>query len=177
MDAGHVGALVKALARGIFEARMSRDRSPGVSNWKAWKMGAFTAKDRPLPPACSPPAMLRRAICFLMAHDTGQLGGAPTASLQGRTLDRRAVPCQQPPCKEKRILATWAFGEAWGRFNIAQCAHMRLSTFLVTGCGLTLTGKNDHLSQVQGAPPQGLDAAHNDSRRPAGMQPVLHKLL
>ena len=89
--------------------------------------------------------MIRRAKCFHVARDAGQVGGAPTASLQGRTLRRRAVSCQQPPCKEKRIVARWVFGEAWGRFNTAQYAHMNLSAVLLTGCGLTLTGKDDHL--------------------------------
>ena len=44
VDAGHIGALVKALARNVFEAHMSTERSPGMSNWEAWKIGAFTAK-------------------------------------------------------------------------------------------------------------------------------------
>ena len=118
-------------------------------------MGAFTAKGRPLPRTS-------------MWHDTGQLGGAPTASLQGRSLDRRDVPAHQPPCKEQRILATWVFGEAWDCFSTAQYAHMRLSAFLVSGCGLPLTGENDHLVQVHGAPSEGLDIAHNDSRRLGG---------
>ena len=51
VDAGHVGALVKAIARSIFEMHMSREKSPGTSNWEAWKMGAFTAKDPPMPRA------------------------------------------------------------------------------------------------------------------------------
>jgi hypothetical protein len=51
VDAGHIGALVKALARNVFEAHMSKERTPGVTNWEAWKIGAFTAKAQP-PPAC-----------------------------------------------------------------------------------------------------------------------------
>ena len=39
---------------------------------------------------------------------------------------------------------------------------MRSSAFLSTGCGLTLTGKNDHLVTVQGAPSEGLDAARTE---------------
>ena len=70
--------------------------------------------------------------------------------------------CSPLPEKEKRILATWIFGEAWDRFTTAQYAHMRLSAFLTTGCGLTLTGKNDHLVTVQGAPSEGLDAASTE---------------
>ena len=53
-------------------------------------------------------------------------------------------------------------GEAWGRFNTAQYAHMRLSAVLTTGCGLSLTPKNDHLLTVQGAPSEGRDAAHTE---------------
>ena len=51
VDAGRIGALVKALARNVFEAHMSKERTPGVTNWEAWKIGAFTAKAQP-PPAC-----------------------------------------------------------------------------------------------------------------------------
>ena len=70
VDAGHVGALVKALARGIFEAHMSKERRPGVSNWGAWKMGVFTAKEQPLPALGSQPAMIRRDRFFHVASDT-----------------------------------------------------------------------------------------------------------
>ena len=51
VDAGHVGAIIKALARSIIETHMSREKRPGISNWEAWKMGAYTAKDPPMPRA------------------------------------------------------------------------------------------------------------------------------
>ena len=61
VDAGHIGALVKALARNVFEAHMSKERTPGVTNWEAWKIGAFTAKAQPLPASASQPAMIHFA--------------------------------------------------------------------------------------------------------------------
>ena len=70
VDAGHIGALVKALARNVFEAHMSKEKSPGVSNWEAWKMGVFTAKAQPLPALGSQPAMIRRDRFFNVASDT-----------------------------------------------------------------------------------------------------------
>ena len=90
-----------------------------------------------------------------MARDTQHLG------IQSGHATPASV-CPPRPCKEKRILATWVFGEAWGRFTTAKYARMRLSAFLTTGCGLTLNGKNDHLVTVQGAPSEGLDAAHTE---------------
>ena len=83
----------------------------------------------------------------------------------------RTLTARRFLCKEKRILATWVFGEAWDRFNTAQYGRMRMSAFVTTGCGLTVTGENDHLVTVQGAPSEGLDVAHIDSTRRAGMQP------
>ena len=51
---------------------------------------------------------------------------------------------------EKRIMATWVFGEAWSRFCSAKYATVRRDAFLHTGLLLpTVTGKDDHFVLVK----------------------------
>ena len=96
IDAGHLGAMVKALGKANFERWMeATSRNPkheGKPNWQVWEENAMTMK-------------------------------------------------------EKRILVTWVFGNAWSKLCSDSYKHARVSAFLKTGCLLTVSGVNDTSSR------------------------------
>ena len=47
--------------------------------------------------------------------------------------------------RQKRILTTWIFGEAWADIQKPQYRALRLAAFAHSGCGITESGVNDHL--------------------------------
>ena len=51
--------------------------------------------------------------------------------------------------REKRVLMTFIFGDAWQQFCGRGYDHVRLTAFLKTGLAMTVTGKNDHAVVVE----------------------------
>jgi hypothetical protein len=99
IDAGHIGAMLKAFAKGFLDEWLAKDykgevvlegEQSMVKNWQIWELGKFTAR-------------------------------------------------------EKRVLMTWVFGNAWTKLTSIEYAHLVRSAFEKTGILQTATGKNDHI--------------------------------
>ena len=94
IDAGHVGAVVKSLAKQGLERWLQQPYKGKVhfdheaKNWEVWEQNKFTMR-------------------------------------------------------EKRILMTWLFGDAWAQIQLPKYALLRRRAFEKTGLLITKNGKND----------------------------------
>ena len=101
LDAGHVGACVKSLAKIKFETWPSQPYTGKVDlghetlNWEIWELNKFTMR-------------------------------------------------------EKRIMVSWIYGDAWEDFCGPKYAHFRRAAFERTGLLMTSTGKNDGQFTAEG---------------------------
>ena len=101
VDAGHVGACVKAIAK---------DK---LDNW-------------------------------MMKPYTGSY------KFETETLNWQAWEQNKISMKEKRILMTWVYGDAWEQFCSAKYDHFRRRAMEKCGMLITRDGKNDHQVTAEG---------------------------
>ncbi len=64
----------------------------------------------------------------------------------------RAIELNHFTARQKRIAISHIVGETWQRFTAPQgpYTNMRMRSFIVTGCAITVTGKNDNMIEVLG---------------------------